>query len=86
MDELRGNKKTKEDEQEKTEEEQIEVESTTSYFTREQYYVLNKRITDANYRLKEQQNIVDRLDKNTGELIQKVKDKRLRKGFSSDLL
>lgn len=39
---------------EKTEEELIEVDSKTSYFTREQYDVLKRRIEDANYRLKEQ--------------------------------
>ena len=82
---LRIGNRPNDDEQEKTEEEQIEVDSKTSYFTQEQYYVLDKRIKEANYRLKEQQNIVEKLDKHTGELIQKVKDRRLKKGISLEL-
>ena len=71
---------------EKTEEENILVESKTSYFTIDQYSKLSKRISDANYRLKEQQTVVDRLDKTTGNLIQEIKEKRERKGLSSDIL
>ena len=71
---------------EKTEAELVLVESKTSYFTKVQYEKLNKRIDDANYRLKEQQAVVDRLDKTTSNLIQEIKEKRERKGLPSDIL
>ena len=74
-----------EEEKDITEEEKIEVDSKTSYFTLEQYNVLDKRIKEANYRLNEQQNIVEKLDKHSEQLIQKVKDRRLKKGISLEL-
>lgn len=64
-----------EEQQEKTEDELIEVDSKTSYFTRDQYDVLKKRIDDANYRLKEQQSVVDRLEQTTSKLNQAFKEK-----------
>ena len=64
-----------EEQQEKTEDELIEVDSKTSYFTCDQYDVLKKRIDDANYRLKEQQSVVDRLELTTSKLNQAFKEK-----------
>lgn len=40
--------------EEKTEEQMLEIDSKTSYFTLDQYNMLNKRITEAHYRMKEQ--------------------------------
>ena len=71
---------------EKTEEEVLKIDSETSYFTLDQYRALDKRITDAHYRMKEQQTVIERLDKTTGAMIGEVREKRgVKKGIASDV-
>jgi len=60
------------EENEKSEAELLIADSQTSYFTLDQYTTLNKRITDAHYRMKEQQMVIDRLDKSMGAMTQGV--------------
>ena len=52
-----------------TEEQRISQDSKTSYFTLKQYNVLNKRIMEANYRIKEQQTMIDSLDKTVADTL-----------------
>ena len=68
-----------------TEEQKISLDSKTSYFTLKQYNVLNKRIMEANYRIKEQQTMIDSLDKTVADTLNKIRKKLRRDGNQSDL-
>lgn len=72
-------------ENEKTEAEQLEHDSQTSYFTLSQYNTLNKRINEAHFRMKEQQQLIDSLDKNVADAINKIRERKRRAGNSSHL-
>lgn len=65
---------------EKTDDELLKVESQTSYFTLDQYNTLDKRITEAHYRMKEQQIVIDRLDRTMTGMNKDVREKRSKGG------
>lgn len=63
-------------EQEKTEEQVLQDDSKTSYFSVDQYHKLSKRINEAHYRMKEQQAVIDKLEKSTSGMINEIKNKQ----------
>ena len=65
---------------EKTDDELLKVESQTSYFTLDQYNTLEKRITEAHYRMKEQQMVIDRLDRTMTGMNKDAHEKRSKGG------
>ncbi len=44
-------------------------DSKTSYFTLEQYNTLNRRINEAAYRMKEQQQCISKLETKIGDVV-----------------
>ena len=84
-DELLGLKKRSDEEEEQTEEQLLVQESKKSYFTLEQYNQLNKRINDAHHRMKEQQGLIERLDKGVHDTLVKIRERRKALGQGSAL-
>jgi len=80
-----GMNKKNEATDELTEDQQLDQESKTSYFTLHQYQTLKKRIDDSHFRMKQQQEIVDSLDKKVHDNIVKIREKRRNKGVGSAL-
>lgn len=68
-----------------TEDQQLDQESKTSYFTLQQYTSLKKRIDDAHYRMRQQQDLVDKLDRVVHDNIVKIREKCRQRGASSAL-
>ena len=68
-----------------TEDQQLDQESKTSYFNLAQYNSLKKRIDDAHYRMRQQQDLVDKLDRVVHDNIVKIREKRRQRGGSSAL-
>ena len=80
-----GMNKKNETGDELTEDQQLDQESKTSYFTLYQYQTLKKRIDDSHFRMKQQQELVDSLDKKVHDSIVKIREKRRNKGMGSAL-
>ena len=65
---------------EKTEEELLVADSKTSYFTLDQYSAIKRRIAEAQYRMKEQQTLIETLDGTMSATLSKF---RKRTGLSA---
>ena len=79
-----GARKTVE-EDEANEEQKLKNDSEKSYFSLSQYTTLNKRISEAHFRMKEQQLLIDGLDKGVADAINKIRERQRRLGSNSTL-
>ena len=63
----------------------MQEDSKTSYFTVNQYNALNRRINEAQYRMREQQQCISQVEKQIGDVINKIRNKRRSFRASSSL-
>ena len=84
-DEKLGLKRMRDAADEATEEQQLKEDSMKSYFTLSQYNAISKRISQAHGRMKEQQVLIDRLDRAVHGGVVKIRDRHKNRGGSSSL-